>query len=111
MEAKVQFTIRTDEPMVSFPVSVPRDGYRGNDPRRRRKQQRHNEVARECEEYLNRKIAEDAAETQVYHYSSIARDLNLFLEDVRNVLFAVDCGHNGLTVRKSSPSAGPGVRP
>jgi hypothetical protein len=97
--------------MVSFPISVPRDGYGGNDPRRRRKQQRHNEVARECEEYLNRKIAEDEAETQVYHYSSIARALNLFLEDVRNVLFAVDCGHNGLTVRKGSESPCPGAGP
>jgi hypothetical protein len=44
--------------MVRYPISVPRDGYRGNAPRRKRKQQRRNEVAKEYEEYLNRKIAE-----------------------------------------------------
>ena len=96
--------------MASFPISVPRDGYRGSDPSRR-KQQRHNEVAKECEEYLNRKIAENSSETQVYHHVSIAHDLNLFLEDVHNVLFAVDSGHNGLTVHKGSGPAWPGVRP
>lgn len=97
--------------MVSFPISVSRDGYRGSDPRRRRKQKRHSEVAKDCEECLKRKIAENPSETQVYHYSSIAHDLNLFVEDVRNVLFAVDCGHNGLTVHKGSEPARPGARP
>jgi hypothetical protein len=88
--------------MVRYPISVPRDGYRGNAPRRKRKQQRRNEVAKEYEEYLNRKIAETPDETQMFSYASIARELNLFLEDVRDVLFAVDCGHNGLTVQKTA---------
>jgi hypothetical protein len=96
--------------MVSFPISVPRDGYRGNDRRRRQKQQQYNEVAKECEEYLNRTIAANPAETQVYYYAYIAGDLNLSVEDVRDVLFAVDCGHNGLTVSKgSTPSWWPGA--
>jgi hypothetical protein len=34
-------------------------------------------------------------------YWTIAADVNMTVERVREILFAVDCGHNGLTVAKS----------
>lgn len=86
--------------MTSYPIHVQRDHYRGRDPRRRERQRRHNEVAQICERYLNEKIATSPANVQTYLYYQVARDLRLPLEEVREVLFSVDGGHNGLTVRK-----------
>jgi hypothetical protein len=89
----------------SYPLSVPRDHYSGKDPRRHEKARRHNEVAKECEDYLNQKIRENPDEVQMYVYGDIAHDLNLSTEDVYAVLFAIDCGHNGLTVHKRMEAA------
>ena len=88
--------------MPIYPIHVPRSGYRGNNPRFLRKAQRHNEIAKSCEEYLNRKVAEQREAVHVYLYGFMASDLGLKTDEVRNVMFAVDCGHNGITIRKSA---------
>jgi len=87
--------------MANYPVSVPRDHYFGKDERRRRKARRHNDIAKQCEEYLNKKIQENPAELQQYLYGFMAIDLNLTTAEVYDVMFAVDCGHNGITVQKT----------
>ena len=88
--------------MPVYPIHVPRSRYRGNNPRLLRKAQRHNEIARTCEDYLNRKVAEQRENVHVYIYGFMASDLGLTAEEVRDVMFAVDCGHNGITIRKSA---------
>ncbi len=86
--------------MVIYPISVPLNPYRGNDELKKRKTHRHNQIARMCEEYLNSKIQQDNSEIQQYLYYSIASDLQLTVDEVRDVLFKVDCGYNGLTVKR-----------
>jgi hypothetical protein len=93
--------------MVTYPVHVPRDHYYGKDERRRRKAQRYNQIAQECEDYLNRKIRDDPAPVQQYEYWRIAHDLNLILEEVQKVMIGVECGHNGITIQKTATSATP----
>jgi len=92
--------------MVSYPINVPRKHYGGAKPRLRQKASDYNRLARELEDYLNQRIAASDAETQTYLYPSIGRDTGIPLEIVRQILFGVDCGHNGLTVYKP-PSGRP----
>jgi hypothetical protein len=88
--------------MPVYPIHVPRSRYRGNNPRLLRKAQRHNDIAMACEDYLNRKVAEQREDVHVYIYGFMASDLGLTTEEVRDVMFAVDCGHNGIAIRKSA---------
>jgi hypothetical protein len=87
--------------MVEYPIRVPRDGYRGSQPRRKAKQREANQIAEKLEKYLNDKIAADPSDRQTYIYGFIAGDLGLPTEVVRDILFGVDGGHNGLTVIKN----------
>jgi len=87
--------------MVNYPVYVPRKHYKGRNPREREKARRYNEVAKLCEDYLNKKILENPEEIQQYTYGFMAPDLGLTTDEVLKVMFAVDAGHNGVTVRKS----------
>jgi hypothetical protein len=88
--------------MPVYPFHVPRSRYRGNNPRLLRKAQRHNEIARACEDYLNRKVTGQRDDVQIYIYGFMARDLGLTTDEVRDVMSPVDCGHNGITIRKSA---------
>jgi hypothetical protein len=87
--------------MKTYPIHVPWHTYAGQNPRRIRAAQRHNQIAKLCEDNLNRKISECPDEIQQYVYVSIAVDLNLTTEEVYKVMFPVDCGHNAITVRKT----------
>jgi hypothetical protein len=91
--------------MVRYPVFVPRRHYRGSKDRLRRKITDYNRVAAELEAYLNRQIEASDEDTQVLFYEDIARATGVPLDMVRDILFGVDCGHNGLTVHKPQRSA------
>ena len=93
--------------MATYPIIVPRDHYHGKDQRRRRKAHRHNEIAKRCEDYLNQKIRDNPAGIQQYVYGYIASGLSLTTGEVCKVMFAVDCGHSGITVRKTAASITP----
>jgi|GEM_PF-5518543 len=41
----------------------------------------------------------------MYTYGFIAGDLGLTTEEVAEMMFPVDCGHNGITIRRVSTSA------
>jgi hypothetical protein len=88
--------------MKVFPIRVPRKQYRGSKDFLRRKTVEYNQCAVRIERYLNDRIAADPNPIQSYTYEFIALDLDLTPEHVREILFGVDCGHNGLTVAKSS---------
>jgi hypothetical protein len=85
-----------------FPIRVPRKQYRGSSDFLRRRTVEHNQCAVRIEQYLNDRIATDPNSIQTYTYEFITLDLDLTAEQVREILFSVDCGHNGLTVAKSS---------
>lgn len=86
--------------MVTYPIHVRRKHYNGSKDHLRRRCARTNQTAAELERYLNRRIEESDQETQVFLYGFIAADTGIAEEEVRRLLFPVDCGHNGLTVRK-----------
>lgn len=84
-----------------FPIHVPRSSYRGSKQSLREKASDYNRDAERLERYLNDRIEADPSPIQQYIYGFIAPDVGLSLERVREILFGVDCGHNGLTVAKS----------
>jgi hypothetical protein len=47
-------------------------------------------------------IEADPSPIQQYIYGFIAPDVGMSLARVTEILFGVDCGHNGLTVAKSA---------
>lgn len=88
--------------MRVYPIHVNRHSYGGSVPAKRRKTSEYNRLAHLLEDYLNRAIAANPEPVQQFLYSSIARELSIDVTLVRRVLFSVDCGHNGLTVARSS---------
>ena len=82
--------------MVSYPIYVKRSGYSGRDPKKLQKAIEYNRVATMLEEHINAQIK--SGKTGVFLYSTIAREVGLSIECVREILFSVDCGHNGFTV-------------
>ncbi|HEX2207000.1 MAG TPA: hypothetical protein VHG93_04910 [Longimicrobium sp.] len=88
--------------MKIYPISVPRKPYRGRNDSMRRKVAQYNDDAAVLEEYLNERIEADPAPVQEYLYGFIARDVGMSVARVTEILFGVDCGHNGLTVAKSA---------
>ena len=97
--------------MVTYPVRVPRDSYRGRNPQKRQKCSERNRIAQELEKYLNNAIAKDDSHIQQYCYGNIAIDTGLSVEMVREILFGVDCGHIGLTVIKNPSERNPSPHP
>jgi hypothetical protein len=92
---------RENKIMVRYPVRVPRDGYKGRDPKKRQKRSEKNRIAKELEDYLNRAIEKNDQNLQQYLYGYIAADTGFSEKIVRDILFGVDAGHNGLTVIKN----------
>lgn len=88
--------------MIAYPIHVPRKGYRGAKPKIRRKVAERNRLAQELEDYLNSQIAVSDESIQQYLYYEIARETRIPIEKVRDILFGVDGGYNGLTVTRHS---------
>jgi hypothetical protein len=86
--------------MKAYPLYVPRSSYRGSDPAKRRRAAEYSADAARLEEYLNARIKSNPNEVQQYFYGVIAPDVGMSEDRVREVLYRVDCGHNGLTVSK-----------
>lgn len=86
--------------MVTYPISVRRDGYRGNDARKRRKAADFNEIASAIESHVNGLLYEQQEPVCSYSYHEVARALGYDVETVRDVGFSIDGGHNGFTAYK-----------
>ena len=84
--------------MVRYPVTAPMKIYQGANEKRLRQAREHNEIADDLVRYVNATFEADGADQQEFLYSDIARKTGYTLETVRDILFAVDCGHNGLSV-------------
>jgi hypothetical protein len=89
--------------MVKPPIRVEREHYRGSDPKRRAKVARYNEDAATLEQHINAQIAK--GKRGVFMYYEISRDTGIPLKRVEEILFTVDCGHNGFTVVDETESA------
>jgi len=65
-----------------------------------RKTIEYNRIAAESGKYINQRIKEREEEIQVYLYYELASKTGYSKEIVRDILFGVDGGDNGFTVRK-----------
>ena len=86
--------------MVAYPVSVPRKTYSGGKNYLKREMIEYNRIASEIESYVNKKVAESDDDKVIIIYDSIAAHLGYPSSLVCDILFPVDCGHNGITITK-----------
>jgi hypothetical protein len=86
--------------MVTYPISVKRNGYRGSDPRKRAKANEENRIALELERHINKLVENQQLPIQNYMYHEIARATGHDVDLVRRICFSIDGGHHGFTVIK-----------
>jgi uncharacterized protein YerC len=86
--------------MVTYPISVKRNGYRGANPKRRAKAYVENEIASALEQHINKRLLEQTQPVRVYLYHEIARETGYNVETVGRLCFSIDGGHNGFTAIK-----------
>lgn len=87
--------------MKSFPITMSRRSYRGSKARERQKVNEFNRVATKIESYINADL-ETREENCIQVYTSylIASKIGESSELVHDIVFATDCGSNGITILK-----------
>lgn len=83
--------------MVTYPIRIVRDGYRGSDSKKRAKAQQRNELASRLEAHINEKLRNQSEPIHVYSYHEIASETGIDLETVRSLGYSVDAGSGGFT--------------
>lgn len=87
--------------MVRYPISVPSDQYRGANARKQEKIRQRNTIASRIETYINAEMAPLPENcVHVFYSDMIAIELREDKDIVREIVFTIDCGHNGVTVYK-----------
>ena len=86
--------------MKQYPIHVERKLYRGSKPNQRLKTQEYNAIAVQLEKIVN-EIIEQSEDNEVQvSYHAVSMLSGYPVDTVRDVLFSVDGGHNGLTAFK-----------
>jgi hypothetical protein len=83
--------------MVSYPIHIARDTYRGRDQRKRQKAAIYNRDVAELERKINDMLREQKERIKVYSWASIAIDSGFSYAFVQKVGYSIDCGSNGFT--------------
>lgn len=86
--------------MVTFPISVGRDSYRGNDARKRSKTAQNNRDAMALEQAANDLLRNQEEPIRSYRWHELCQASGLSLDTVKRLGFSIDCGHNGYTAIK-----------
>jgi len=84
--------------MVTCPIHIRRDHYRGRDPKKQRKVQEKNEAASALERIINDLLLKQENPIQSYIYHEISTSSGYPVELVRELCLSIDGGHNGFTV-------------
>lgn len=82
--------------MVTYPVRISAPPYRGSKPALRQKAREKAQLADALESYINERM--EGQEVRTFYYGIIAIDLSIPVDQIKDLLFALDSGHNGLTV-------------
>jgi hypothetical protein len=90
--------------MVSYPISVRRNHYRGSNANKKAKAQQENHVASILEVHINNQLRAQASPVQDHQYHTIARETDIDERVVRDLCFSIDCGHNGFTAYRQDLS-------
>ncbi len=83
--------------MVSYPIHIRRDGYRGRDPRKRQKTIDHNRKVAELEGKINEMLQAQTKPVQVYMWAEISRATGFSYDFVAEVGYTIDGGSGGFT--------------
>lgn len=86
--------------MVTYPVYVRRNSYRGADPRKKAKAQQENLDASILEATANRLIQAQTRGIKSYLWAEISRESGLAYDTVKRLGFSIDGGSNGFTATR-----------
>ncbi|MTK64799.1 MAG: hypothetical protein F8N15_09845 [Methanobacterium sp.] len=86
--------------MITHPIYVKRISYRGTNARKRSKVAEQNRIAAALEAHINKLLLEQTAPICSYLYHDIASATGYSVEQVRDLCFSIDGGHNGFTAIK-----------
>ena len=81
-------------------IEVQRSCYRGKDEKKFAAHMAYNRDANLLENHINQQITN--GETGTFLYANIAREVGLSRERVTEILFSVECGSNGFTIRNNA---------
>ena len=87
--------------MVTFPIHVSGDAYRGSDSKKRIKAQATNRLASQLQAHINEKLKEQVEPIRVYSYHEIAAETGIDYEIVRRLGYSIDGGSGGFTAYKA----------
>ncbi|MDZ4817600.1 MAG: hypothetical protein SGJ20_01360 [Planctomycetota bacterium] len=87
--------------MVTYPIHVSRDSYRGSNPKKRAKAQATNQLASSLEAHINKKLQNQSEPIRVYMYQELALETGIAYDAVRKLGFSIDGGSGGFTAYKS----------
>lgn len=87
--------------MVTHPIYVPRQNYRGSNSKKSAKVNRRNLIAMELEQLINRKLQEQKLPIEQYLYYELAAETGYSESEIHDVCYGIDGGSNGFTaIRK-----------
>ena len=86
--------------MVSYPVYVSRNSYRGNDRRKKARASQDNQDAARIEDACNRLIKKQTQPVQSYLWMEVSRESGVDYETVRRLGYSIDGGSNGFTATR-----------
>ncbi|MBZ2207138.1 hypothetical protein [Massilia soli] len=83
--------------MVSYPIHIRRDTYRGRDPHKQQKALDHNRNVAELERKINEMLQAQTEPIKVYMWAEIARATGFSYDFVAEVGYTIDGGSGGFT--------------
>lgn len=83
--------------MVTHPISVRRNNYRGSDARKRAKTHAENRDANQLEQHINTMLLNQKEPIKVYLWGEIARDTGMSYDTVARLGYSIDGGSGGFT--------------
>jgi hypothetical protein len=83
--------------MVSYPIRIRRDTYRGRDRRKQQKALDHNRKVAELEQKINEMLQAQTQPIKVYLWAEIARATGFSYDFVADVGYTIDGGSGGFT--------------
>ncbi|WP_371438322.1 hypothetical protein [Polaromonas sp.] len=83
--------------MVTHPIHVGRNNYRGADARKKAKTQTENRDASQLEQHVNAMLLAQTEPIKVYFWGEISRDSGMSYDTVARLGFSIDGGSGGFT--------------
>jgi hypothetical protein len=87
--------------MVTYPVHLRRDSYKGSNERKKEKALAYNAAVSKIEDHVNDLLKNQTAPIRSYFYFDISIASGFSLELVEKVCYSIDCGSYGFTAYKS----------